>query len=100
VKMLASSLRLMQRCKAICLARTTLFVGSAIQLEKGYIYQGSLRDGAAQDLRRFAVQQSGPLSLDGVMMQIDCYDLDFAPCPGSSRDYLTLAFFRPLFHGR
>jgi hypothetical protein len=62
-----------------------------IQLEKGYIYQGSCVT-VRQISDVLPYTQSGPLSLDGVMMQIDCYDLDSLRAQALA-DYLTLGFF-------
>lgn len=46
-----------------------------VQLQKGYIYQGAcIVYRQISDVLPYA--QSGPVSLDGVQMQIDCYDLD------------------------
>jgi hypothetical protein len=46
-----------------------------VQLPKGYIYQGAcIVSRQISDVLPYC--QSGPLSLDGVMMQIECRDLD------------------------
>lgn len=62
-----------------------------IQLQKGYINQGScvvVRQIA--DVLPYC--QSGPLSLDGVQMQIDCYDLNQITAQQLA-NYLVLGFF-------
>ena len=46
-----------------------------VQLEKGYIYQGSCVV-TRQISSVLPYVQSGPLAMEGVMMQIECHDLD------------------------
>jgi hypothetical protein len=62
-----------------------------LQLQKGYINQGScvvVRQ--MSDVLPFCL--TGPLNLDGVLMQIDCYDLDSLRAQALA-EYLVLNYF-------
>lgn len=62
-----------------------------LQLPKGYINQGSCVV-VRQISNVLPYTQTGPIQIDGVMMQIDCYDLDSIRAQ-SLATYLVLGFF-------
>ena len=62
-----------------------------LQLPKGYINQGSCVV-VRQISDVLPYTQSGPIQIDSVMMQVDCYDLDSLTAQALAT-YLTLGFF-------